>query len=123
MPAALTLTRNLTLVKGACLDEPGTFAILTGLVPGGSLYSVLHVQQRALQWGRKVCVMTDIARGMNYLHDRPKPIIHRDLTSHNILLDAKGTAVIADFGESCVVQRATNEGGLTKQPGVSTEFK
>lgn len=40
----------------------------------------------------------DVAKGMAYLHNLPQPIIHRDLNSHNILLDENGHAVVADFG-------------------------
>ena len=40
----------------------------------------------------------DIARGLEYLHTRKPSIIHRDCKSSNILITAKGTAKIADFG-------------------------
>lgn len=46
----------------------------------------------------KLTVATDVAKGMAYLHNLPQPIIHRDLNSHNILLDENGHAVVADFG-------------------------
>ena len=34
----------------------------------------------------KLGIALDVAKGMNYLHCLPQPIIHRDLNSHNILL-------------------------------------
>ena len=34
----------------------------------------------------KLGIALDVAKGMNYLHLLPQPIIHRDLNSHNILL-------------------------------------
>lgn len=40
----------------------------------------------------------DVAKGMQYLHGLPQPVIHRDLNSHNILLHDSGQAVVADFG-------------------------
>lgn len=46
----------------------------------------------------KLTIATDVTKGMAYLHNLPQPIIHRDLNSHNILLDENGHAVVADFG-------------------------
>lgn len=48
---------------------------------------------------RKV-IMLDIAEGLNYLHGLDPPLIHRDLTSNNVLLTDDLHAKIADFGTS-----------------------
>ena len=58
----------------------------------------------------EVCkVALDVARGMSYLHGRPKPLIHRDLKSPNLLFttspkqNSKQEPIlvkIADFGIS-----------------------
>lgn len=42
----------------------------------------------------------DVARGMNYLHCRKPPIIHRDLKSSNLLVDKNWTVKVGDFGLS-----------------------
>nr|KAJ3418032.1 hypothetical protein HK105_000453 [Polyrhizophydium stewartii] len=39
-----------------------------------------------------------IARGMKYLHERPKPIIHGDLKANNVLIGPDGEVRITDFG-------------------------
>ncbi|KAI9985892.1 hypothetical protein PInf_024683 [Phytophthora infestans] len=57
---------------------------------------------RARAWGsRKLSMALDIAEALAYLHSRqPKPILHRDLKSRNILLDSTLSAKVADFGVS-----------------------
>ena len=53
---------------------------------------------------------------MAYLHGRVKPVIHRDLSSKNVLLTEEGVVKIADFGQSKLLQNRT--GSLkTTQPG------
>ena len=45
-----------------------------------------------------ISIMLDVAKGLKYLHELPKPIVHRDLACKNILLTATKQAKIADFG-------------------------
>lgn len=42
--------------------------------------------------------MLDIAKGLDYLHQRKPTIVHRDMKSSNVLITARGVAKIADFG-------------------------
>ncbi|XP_071494273.1 serine/threonine-protein kinase TNNI3K-like [Diadema antillarum] len=101
---------------GACIEDPSHFAIVTQYVSGGSLFSLLHIQKRTIDLQSKMLIALDVAYGMDYLHNLPQPIIHRDLNSHNILLDDVGHAVVADFGESRFV-KSVHEDNMTKQPG------
>jgi len=69
------------------------------LCQGGSLYRALHPgpgARCALGFADRARVAAEIARGMAFLHS--KAIIHRDLNSRNVLLDAGMRAKIADFG-------------------------
>ena len=49
---------------------------------------------------RKVSLLQDTARGLDYLHSHEPAIIHRDLTATNVLLTSQLTAKITDFGNS-----------------------
>ena len=62
-------------------------------------------------------IMRDVAVGLNYLHCLPDPIIHRDVSSGNVLLQSivgprKWKAKISDFGSAKIAQFA-----VTKGPG------
>ena len=51
----------------------------------------------------KRSILEDIASGLFYLHNMQPPVIHRDLTSRNILLTSSLVAKITDMGNSRIV--------------------
>lgn len=64
----------------------------------GSLYDVLSNSQISLDYEILIHIATQIARGLRYLHESTPPIIHRDVKSHNVLLDTHWNAKLSDFG-------------------------
>eukprot|EP01025_Chloroclados_australasicus_P028487 TRINITY_DN2821_c1_g1_i7.p1 TRINITY_DN2821_c1_g1~~TRINITY_DN2821_c1_g1_i7.p1 ORF type:complete len:1255 (+),score=138.74 TRINITY_DN2821_c1_g1_i7:174-3938(+) len=90
--------KNIVQFYGACL-EPGSLFFVTELMKGGDLYNALRQHPDMMSWdklGKKVAL--DIALGINYLHTRKPPMIHRDLKSPNVLLSEEGVAKVADVG-------------------------
>ena len=107
--AALAKTEQELLVHAA-LRHPRVVALLGAkltppdcwIVMGRcecSLFHRLHarggldLERRAL-----VHMAIQVAEGMAYLHSRSPPVVHRDLKSHNVLLDAQGDCKLCDFG-------------------------
>ncbi|XP_062164555.1 receptor-like protein kinase HSL1 [Alnus glutinosa] len=57
------------------------------------------VHLMVLDWPKRLQIAIGVAQGLYYMHnDCSPPIIHRDVKSSNILLDAEFKASIADFG-------------------------
>lgn len=83
---------------GACLD-PDRVALVTLLAPGGNLHRALHVQQRQLAPREQLRLSLDLMEGVAHLHSRQPPVVHLDLKSMNLVLDAEGQRLqLCDFG-------------------------
>ncbi|CAB3997459.1 probable serine threonine- kinase DDB_G0271682, partial [Paramuricea clavata] len=82
------------------------------------------VEQRArersrLEYQEIKSISVDVARGLNYLHSKkPKPIIHRDVSSANVLLSIENSAVrrakISDYGSANFMEKCN-----TANPGAA----
>ncbi|KAL9658693.1 hypothetical protein ABK040_005849 [Willaertia magna] len=75
-------------------------------------YKKFLKRQPILSNEMKLQIAIDIAEGMNHLHSRPKPIIHRDLKSQNVLLDANLTSKICDFGFASMRNKNSGVSGM-----------
>jgi tRNA A-37 threonylcarbamoyl transferase component Bud32 len=86
---------NVVQLLGVSLT-PNDMYILTEFLEHGSLFDYLHIRKNKLTPALRKQVALDCARGMVYLH--ALNIVHRDLKTHNILLDANLKAKLCDFG-------------------------
>ena len=97
---------------GATNDE-GNPLFVTELMET-SLRTLL--EQRALSEAELSVVSLDVARAVNYLHRKqPSPIIHRDISSANVLLWRQGEhwrGKVSDYGTANFVQQT-----MTVAPG------
>ncbi|KAH6820635.1 hypothetical protein C2S53_011105 [Perilla frutescens var. hirtella] len=75
-------------------------------VERGSLRKTLYDDREAtnLNWATRVKIVRGIANALAYLHhDCSPPIVHRDVSTNNILLDSESKAVLSDFGLSKIL--------------------
>lgn len=65
-----------------------------------ALNDVIHNKKYDYSFGHAISWLYQLADGMNYLHTKEsKPILHRDLKPHNLLMTKGGTVLkICDFG-------------------------
>ena len=90
---------NLLLFIGATLE--GEMVILTELMPTSLRRELQREYQLSLR--PTISIGLDVARALNYLHlMRPHPLIHRDISSANILLEplpnGHWRAKVSDYG-------------------------
>eukprot|EP00731_Ephydatia_muelleri_P034272 Em0053g18a len=100
---------NLLMFIGASLDDNKP-VILTELMPT-NLRSIIV----ALPQDHVITIGMDVARGLNYLHlMRPDPIIHRDVSSANVLLESIGPgnwkAKVSDYGSANFLSKVITMG-------------
>ena len=94
---------NIIQMYGVC-QQPFVLLVME-FAECGSLYKILHQSKPSPEYnaGHAVSWCLQCAKGVDYLHNlKPKPLIHRDLKSPNLLLVNHGlTLKICDFGTAC----------------------
>ncbi|KAK7305878.1 hypothetical protein VNO77_43790 [Canavalia gladiata] len=99
--------KHLVGLVGFC-EEKDERLLVYEYMKNGALYDHLHDRNNVEKdssvlnsWKMRIKIALDASRGIEYLHNYAVPsIIHRDIKSSNILLDATWTARVSDFGLS-----------------------
>jgi len=90
---------NITTIMGAVLDHKDPLLVME-YMDHGSLYDVLQNETIRLEGEHILPILRDISIGIRFLHAAMPQVIHGDLKSHNILIDNRFRAKVADFGFS-----------------------
>ena len=94
---------NIVQFLGVCfLPSSNSLPVLLMEYMATSLDSYLEKNQD-IPLSDKVSILYDVAQGLAYLHSRKPPVIHRDFTATNILLNCSLSAKITDFGNSRII--------------------
>ncbi|XP_055960591.1 MDIS1-interacting receptor like kinase 2-like [Mercurialis annua] len=92
--------RNIVKLHGFCWHAKCSFLIYE-YIERGSLRKVLSDGEEAMEfdWSKRLNVVKGIANAVSYMHnDCSPPIVHRDISSNNVLLDLEFEARVSDFG-------------------------
>ena len=101
---------NLVQFLGVVLDEPALKLqeppmIVTELLD----LNLRKAYERKLEFN-KLSVFRDVAQALNYLHERHNPIIHRDVSAPNVLLEALPNSMwkakLSDLGSANLAKLA-----------------
>ncbi|XP_038717387.1 MDIS1-interacting receptor like kinase 2-like [Tripterygium wilfordii] len=92
--------RNIVKLHGFCSHSTETFLVYEFLQKG-NLATILSDDEEAkeLDWCKRMNVIKGVSHALSYMHhDCSTPIVHRDISSKNVLLDLEYEAHVSDFG-------------------------
>ncbi|RDX97085.1 Receptor-like protein kinase HSL1, partial [Mucuna pruriens] len=129
----LSNIRHTNIVKLlCCLSNEDSMLLVYEYMENRSLDRWLHnksnsssavsgsVHHSVLDWPKRLHIAIGVAHGLCYMHhDCSPPIVHRDVKSSNILLDAQFNAKVADFG---LARTLMNPGELATMSAVIGSF-
>ncbi|XP_050295320.1 retinal guanylyl cyclase 2 [Anthonomus grandis grandis] len=79
------------------LAEPPRAALVSEYCARGSLQDVLQQDDIKLDWSFRLSLLTDLVRGMRYLHSTQIKV-HGYLSSRNCVIDARWVLKVTDYG-------------------------
>ncbi|PRQ19123.1 putative protein kinase RLK-Pelle-LRR-XI-1 family [Rosa chinensis] len=92
--------RNIVKLLGYC-SYPSHLFLVYEYLGKGSLSSLLSNEHEAkkIDWRYRVRIVKGVAHALSYMHhDCKPPIVHRDISSNNILLSDECEPCVSDFG-------------------------
>ncbi|KAI3410753.1 Protein kinase domain-containing protein [Psidium guajava] len=92
--------KNLVNLQGWC-KRKDELLLVYDYVPYGSLDSLIFERKDGfiLNWEQRFHIIKGVAAGLLYLHEEwEQVVIHRDVKSSNVLIDAEMNARLGDFG-------------------------
>ncbi|GMN62341.1 hypothetical protein TIFTF001_031417 [Ficus carica] len=93
--------KNLVQLQGWCVEK-GELLLVYDFMPNGSLDKMLYQESgkgALLSWSHRHNIAVGLASVLTYLHQEcEQQVIHRDIKTGNVLLDANFNPRLGDFG-------------------------
>jgi tetratricopeptide (TPR) repeat protein/predicted Ser/Thr protein kinase len=89
---------GLPSVSDSFVETGGQLFLVMEYIEGQDLTDVIIKRRGPVSEDEAVNWMSQICEAVAYLHEQPKPIIHRDIKPPNIKIMPDGRAVLVDFG-------------------------
>jgi len=98
---------NIVQVVDFCVDADGLYYLIMEWVEGldlGHFTRLVAHTERPLEWTLAAATGIGVLRGLGAAHERsrpdgsPAPVVHRDVSPHNVLIDQSGVVKLSDFG-------------------------
>ncbi|KAK9994084.1 hypothetical protein SO802_023787 [Lithocarpus litseifolius] len=99
--------RNIVKLHGFCSHSQHSFLIYDYLEKGSlDMIFTNGGGAKRLDWNKRMNIIKGVAYNLSYLHHNcSPPIVHRDISSKNILLDSQYEAHVSDFGRANLLNR------------------
>ncbi|KAJ6408187.1 hypothetical protein OIU84_011488 [Salix udensis] len=111
--------KNIIKVLGFCHSEESIFLFYEYL-PKGSLRDLISRADFQLQWSDRLKISIGVAQGLAYLHKHYVPhLLHRNIKSTNILLDADFEPKLTDFALDRIVGEAAFQTTIASESAYS----
>ena len=112
---------NIVQFMGVYYTERSDLPIMVMELMDTSLTSFIENSHSKIAMETKLSILHDVSLGLSHLHARRPAVVHRDLSSNNILLSGKGrfVAKISDLGTAKMIRADSKQtkSRLTTAPG------
>ncbi|KAH7678221.1 hypothetical protein AAVH_41880, partial [Aphelenchoides avenae] len=93
---------NTAGVEKVYYQDDAVYTVAKLVRPGNLLDAVEELRRnlKIVTEAHVACMMKDVLRGLEHIHGQG--LLHRDMKTDNVLLDADGVCMIVDFGQSAI---------------------
>ncbi|KAG9447286.1 hypothetical protein H6P81_013414 [Aristolochia fimbriata] len=112
--------RHIVTLLGYC-QESELQMLVYEYIPNGSvsshLYGMVQDSSEKLEFKHRLSIALGAARGLAYLHSLNPPLLHREFTTKNVLVDENFIAKVADAGLRNLLNRIDPAGTSSQLAG------